>query len=54
LATGIVVPDAASAAAVSMPFVLVQILFSGFYLTKAAIPAWFIWYASITFLFWDR
>jgi hypothetical protein len=49
LSTGIVVPDATSAAAVSMPFVLVQILFSGFYLTRASIPPWFIWAYYISF-----
>ena len=46
---GILVPDAAAAATVSMPFLLIQILFSGFYLTKDAIPPWFIWAYYISF-----
>lgn len=37
---GIIVPDASSAAAISMPFLLIQILFSGFYLTRSGIPPW--------------
>ena len=46
---GIIVPDAASAGAISMPFILIQILFSGFYLTKSSIPPWFIWAYHISF-----
>jgi hypothetical protein len=46
---GIIVPDAASAGAISMPFILIQILFSGFYLTKGSIPPWFIWAYHISF-----
>ena len=46
---GIIVPDAASAGAISMPFILIQILFSGFYLTKNSIPPWFIWAYHISF-----
>ena len=46
---GILVPNAESAAAVSMPFVLVQVLFSGFYLTRASIPPWFIWAYYVSF-----
>ena len=49
LAFGLIVPDAASAAAVSMPFVLIQVLFSGFYVTRAAIPAPLIWAYYVSF-----
>ena len=48
-AFGIVIPQAEAAAAISLPFLLVNILFSGFYLTRSAIPPWFIWAYYISF-----
>jgi hypothetical protein len=48
-AFGIVIPQAEAAAAISLPFLLVNILFSGFYLTKSAIPVWFVWAYYLSF-----
>ena len=36
-------PNAQSASGLAMPVMLIQIFFSGFYLTKDKIPPWFIW-----------
>ena len=46
---GVVVRDASAAATVSMPFVLIQVLFCGFYVTKAAIPQPLLWAYYISF-----
>lgn len=43
LRAGIMLPNIEAAGALALPFLLVQILFSGFYLSKGAIPPWFIW-----------
>lgn len=40
---GILLPNIEAAGAIAMPFLLIQILFSGFYLSQSAIPDWFIW-----------
>ena len=48
-AFGIVIPNAEAAAAISLPFLLVNILFSGFYETRSAIPPWFIWAYYLSF-----
>lgn len=47
--TGIMIPNIEAAGALAMPFLLIQILFSGFYLSKGAIPVWFIWAYYLSF-----
>ncbi|KAK3237962.1 hypothetical protein CYMTET_51995 [Cymbomonas tetramitiformis] len=49
LTLGIIVDSADSASSVSMPVLLINVLFSGFVITSGAIPVYFIWCYYLSF-----